>query len=129
VCSVPVDPADYFAEEVGYYGPEGGEDGDADGDDAGERFGAGGRESAVVFESRGWNGGVRLGTWGSDAGLRRGCGAESCRLIDVGGQMAGAESVGDGGAIASLALRTEVEAGALIAGIFAVGGCDAVTSG
>src|ERR1700722_5503682 len=129
VCSVRVNPADYFTQQVGYYGPEGGENGDAYGDDARERLGPGGRESAVVFESRGWNAGVRPGTWGSDAGLRRGCGAESCRLIDVGGQMADAESIGDGGASASLTLRTEVEAGTLIGGIFAVRGCDAVTSG
>jgi hypothetical protein len=56
---VRVNPTDYFAEEVGDCGPEGGEDGYTDGDDAGERF----------------------GTWGSDAGLCRGCSAESRRLI------------------------------------------------
>jgi hypothetical protein len=56
---VRVNPADYFAEQVGDYGPEGGEDRDADGDDARER----------------------LGVTGRDAGLRRGCGAESSRLI------------------------------------------------
>lgn len=33
---VRVDPAEYFAEQLGDYGPEGGEDGDADSNDAGK---------------------------------------------------------------------------------------------
>jgi hypothetical protein len=104
---VRVNPADYFAEEIGDYGPEGGEDGDADSNHAGKRLGAG----------------------GSDAGPRRGYGSESSRLIELRGQMAAAESVGDGAAIASLALRAEIEAGTLIAGIFADCGYDSVGSG
>jgi hypothetical protein len=92
-----VNPAEYFAEQVCYYGPEGGEDGDADCNDA-------------AYRTR---------SEGSGAGPSVVCGAELRGLAELRGRVTRAESVADGGTAAALTLRAEVEAGALIVAIFA----------
>src|ERR1700733_8284423 len=95
---VRVDPAEYFAQQFGDYWPEGGEDGDADSNDAGKGLRARPR----------------------DAWLRG--------FAQLRGQMPPAKSVGDCAAIAALTLRAEVEARTLIAGSFSDCGYDAVAS-
>jgi hypothetical protein len=73
-----VNPANDFAQQIAYHGPQSGEDGDSDCDDSGE-----------------W---TRLGV--RAAGLSG--------LADSSSHMASAESIGQGSAVASLSLWTQV---------------------